>query len=70
MDQKSAGIGVVISGLLTIISVSEVQQIISIIAGFFAIVSAVLAARYYYHAGTEKKRLNEKNISITDRDDN
>ena len=54
---NQADIGTGISLLSAIVSISTVQPIITLIAGLIAIVSGIMAIRYYYNV--TKKVKNE-----------
>ena len=52
---NQADIGTGISLLSAIISISTVQPIITLIAGLIAIISGIMAIRYYYNATKKVK---------------
>lgn len=52
---NQADIGTAISLLSAIVSISTVQPIITLIAGLIAIISGVMAIRYYYNATKKVK---------------
>jgi hypothetical protein len=52
---NQADIGTGISLLSAIVSISTVQPIITLIAGLIAIISGVMAIRYYYNATKKVK---------------
>lgn len=54
---NQADIGTGISVLSAIVSISTIQPIVTLIAGLIAIVSGIMAIRYYYNA--TKKVKNE-----------
>lgn len=57
MTQHSsqADIGTGISVLSAIVSVSTIQPIVTLVAGLIAIVSGIMAIRYYYNATKKVK---------------
>jgi hypothetical protein len=57
MTQHSsqADIGTGISVLSAIISISTIQPVVTLIAGLIAIVSGIMAIRYYYNATKKVK---------------
>ena len=57
MTQHSsqADIGTGISVLSAIISISTIQPIVTLVAGLIAIVSGIMAIRYYYNATKKVK---------------
>ena len=55
---NQADIGTGISVLSAIISVSTIQPIVTLLAGLIAIISGVMAIRYYYNA-TKKVKKND-----------
>jgi hypothetical protein len=57
MTQHSsqADIGTGISVLSAIVSISTLQPIVTLIAGLIAIVSGIMAIRYYYNATKKVK---------------
>ena len=57
MTQHSnqADIGTGISVLSAIVSVSTIQPIVTLLAGLIAIVSGIMAIRYYYNATKKVK---------------
>lgn len=57
MTQHSsqADIGTGISVLSAIVSISTIQPIVTLIAGLIAIVSGIMAIRYYYNATKKVK---------------
>ena len=58
MTQHSsqADIGTGISVLSAIVSISTIQPIVTLIAGLIAIVSGIMAIRYYYNATKKVKQ--------------
>jgi hypothetical protein len=52
---NQADIGTGISLLSAIVSISTVQPIITLIAGLIAIISGIMAIRYYYNATKKVK---------------
>ena len=58
MTQHSsqADIGTGISVLSAIVSVSTIQPIVTLLAGLIAIVSGIMAIRYYYNATKKVKQ--------------
>ncbi len=52
---NQADIGTGISLLSAIVSISTVQPIITLLAGLIAIISGVMAIRYYYNATKKVK---------------
>jgi hypothetical protein len=55
---NQADIGTGISVLSAIVSISTIQPIVTLIAGLIAIVSGIMAIRYYYNV-TKKLKDNE-----------
>jgi hypothetical protein len=57
MTQHSsqADIGTGISVLSAIVSISTIQPVVTLIAGLIAIVSGIMAIRYYYNATKKVK---------------
>lgn len=55
---SQADIGTGISVLSAIVSISTIQPIVTLIAGLIAIVSGIMAIRYYYNA-TKKVKGND-----------
>jgi hypothetical protein len=57
MTQHSsqADIGTGISVLSAIVSISTIQPIVTLVAGLIAIVSGIMAIRYYYNATKKVK---------------
>ncbi len=60
MTQHSnqADIGTGISVLSAIVSISTIQPIVTLVAGLIAIVSGIMAIRYYYYT-TKKVKKND-----------
>lgn len=58
MTQHSsqADIGTGISVLSAIVSISTIQPIVTLVAGLIAIVSGIMAIRYYYNATKKVKQ--------------
>ena len=52
---NQADIGTGISVLSAIVSISTIQPIVTLIAGLIAIVSGIMAIRYYYNATKKVK---------------
>jgi hypothetical protein len=52
---NQADIGTGISVLSAIISISTIQPVVTLIAGLIAIVSGIMAIRYYYNATKKVK---------------
>jgi hypothetical protein len=52
---SQADIGTGISVLSAIVSISTIQPIVTLIAGLIAIVSGIMAIRYYYNATKKVK---------------
>ena len=52
---NQADIGTGISVLSAIVSISTLQPIVTLIAGLIAIVSGIMAIRYYYNATKKVK---------------
>jgi len=52
---NQADIGTGISLLSAIVSISTVQPIITLLAGLIAIISGIMAIRYYYNATKKVK---------------
>jgi hypothetical protein len=57
MTQHSsqADIGTGISVLSAIVSISTIQPIVTLVAGLIAIISGIMAIRYYYNATKKVK---------------
>lgn len=53
---NQADIGTGISVLSAIVSISTIQPIVTLIAGLIAIVSGIMAIRYYYNATKKVKQ--------------
>ncbi len=58
MTQHSnqADIGTGISVLSAIVSISTIQPIVTLVAGLIAIVSGIMAIRYYYYTTKKVKK--------------
>ena len=54
-QSNQADIGTGISVLSAIVSISTIQPIVTLIAGLIAIVSGIMAIRYYYNATKKVK---------------
>jgi hypothetical protein len=52
---NQADIGTGISVLSAIISISTIQPIVTLVAGLIAIISGIMAIRYYYNATKKVK---------------
>ena len=52
---NQADIGTGISVLSAIVSISTIQPIVTLVAGLIAIVSGIMAIRYYYNATKKVK---------------
>jgi hypothetical protein len=52
---SQADIGTGISVLSAIVSISTIQPVVTLIAGLIAIVSGIMAIRYYYNATKKVK---------------
>lgn len=53
---NQADIGTGISVLSAIVSISTIQPIVTLVAGLIAIVSGIMAIRYYYNATKKVKQ--------------
>jgi hypothetical protein len=52
---NQADIGTGISVLSAIVSISTIQPVVTLVAGLIAIVSGIMAIRYYYNATKKVK---------------
>jgi hypothetical protein len=52
---NQADIGTGISVLSAIVSISTIQPIVTLVAGLIAIISGIMAIRYYYNATKKVK---------------